>query len=290
MTKLFTSVAVVSALLQPNYRAETEQFRKERASGIAGENGWAALTDLYWLDANGQFTVGRGASNGIVLHAPSAPDRLGIVTVDAKGVTLRVQPGVDARSKSQPVRELQLTPDTSAADGVTVGGMTVTLIERAKRRALRVWDRDATARVHFKGLRWSPIDPAWKIDARFVPHQPAPTMKVQNIIGQTVEMKNPGAAVFTIGGHEYHLEALLEEPDATELFFMFRDATSGTTTYGAGRYMYSPLPANGRVTLDFNRAVNPPCAFTEFATCPLPPAANRLSVAIGAGELQYKKD
>jgi uncharacterized protein (DUF1684 family) len=98
-------------------------------------------------------------------------------------------------------------------------------------------------------------------------------------------MANPGYVSFTIAGQEYHLEALLESANAKELFFMFRDATSGKTTYGAGRYLYTELPKDGRVIVDFNRAMNPPCAFTEFATCPLPPAANRLPIGVTAGEL-----
>jgi uncharacterized protein (DUF1684 family) len=139
--------------------------------------------------------------------------------------------------------------------------------------------------VSFQGLRWFPIETRWRIDARWIPHQPAPTLRIQNIVGQIVEMSNPGAAVFTVAGRDYRLEALLESPADEELFFMFRDGTSGRTTYGAGRYLYTPLPKDGRVMLDFNRAINPPCAFTNFATCPLPPSANRLTVAIEAGEM-----
>jgi len=114
-----------------------------------------------------------------------------------------------------------------------------------------------------------------------------PRLPIQNIIGQTIEMANPGTATFSIGGQEFQLEALLESDDADELFFMFRDGTSSKTTYGAGRYLYTPLPKDGHVTIDFNRAMNPPCAFTNFATCPLPPAKNRLSIPVAAGELDH---
>jgi uncharacterized protein len=112
-------------------------------------------------------------------------------------------------------------------------------------------------------------------------------VKIQNIIDETIEMSNPGTVSFTIGGQTYRLEALLESDDADELFFMFKDGTSNKTTYGAGRYLYAPLPKDGHVTLDFNRAMNPPCAFTRFATCPLPPVPNRLTVPIPAGELDH---
>jgi uncharacterized protein (DUF1684 family) len=155
--------------------------------------------------------------------------------------------------------------------------------------ALRVWDTNAPSRLALKGLNWMPIDPKWRIDARFVAH-PAnqPRIKIQNVLGDTIEMKNPGAVVFTVDGKEYSLEAMLEADHAKELFFIFKDGTSNKTTYGAGRYLYTPLPKAGRVDLDFNKAENPPCAFTEFATCPLPPAKNRLTLSVMAGELDHK--
>jgi len=152
-----------------------------------------------------------------------------------------------------------------------------------------VWDAKAPNLLAFKGLQWMPIDGKWRINAVFEPHPDTqPRMKVQNVLGEIVEMKNPGRVTFAVGGQTYHLEALLEEDDAKELFFIFKDGTSNKTTYGAGRYLYTPLPKNGRVDLDFNKAKNPPCAFTAFATCPLPPAANRLTLAVTAGELDHK--
>jgi uncharacterized protein (DUF1684 family) len=274
MLKLSTLMILLAFTQASSYKADIEKYRQERARSMSAETGWTALTDLRWLDKNGQFTVGRGTSNAIVLKAPSAPDRLGMLTVDDRA--------------GQPVTELELTPDAPAAEAVKLDGLTLGVIERAGRRALRVWDRLSPARQHFQGLRWYPIDERWRLEARFIPHQPAPMFKIQNIVGQIVEMSNPGAVAFTIDGREYRLEALLEEEGADELFFMFRDATSGKATYGAGRYLYTPLPRNGRVTLDFNRAVNPPCAFTEFATCPLPPAANRLTISVEAGERDYR--
>lgn len=283
-------LAVVILLQASPYRAEVERYRRQRAAEIGAETGWIALTDLHWLDRPGEFTIGRAAANAIVLAAPSAPPRLGTLSVTADGVTLQLTPEAAART-SLPrgvARRLELLPDRPIAEALTIGGMRLALIERASRRAIRVWDAQSPARRTFQGLRWMPIDEAWKIDARFVRHAPVPVLKIQNIVGQVVEMKNPGTAVFRIGGREYRLEALLESDDAGELFFMFRDGTSGRTTYGAGRYLYAPLPKAGRVTIDFNRAINPPCAFTSHATCPLPPASNRLTVAIEAGELSYQ--
>lgn len=273
---LVTLIGALALQVSP-YRADVEKFRRARAEAIGAETGWIALTDLYWLDKTGEFTIGRDRSNAIALNAPSAPAKLGVLYVTATGVELR--PATGGR--------IELQPNRPVSEAFAVGAMKMSLIERARRRAVRVWDAKGAARVAFTGLHWMPIDEKWRIDAAFVPHDPAPILKIQNIIGQTVEMKNPGAAVFTTGGREVRLEALLEEPDAEELFFMFKDGTSGKTTYGAGRYLYTPLPKDGKVTIDFNRAINPPCAFTDFATCPLPPPANRLSVPIRAGELDY---
>lgn len=263
---------------------DLEGFRKQREAEIGGETGWAALTGLHWL-TTGQMTVGRDASNAVVLTAPSAPPKLGTLDVTDDTVTLHVAAGVPARVKGQPVIDVPLRP---ASGALTVGGMTMVVIKRGRGMALRVWDAAAPGRVAFKGLRWYPADPKMKLDAKFIPHQPAPRLKIQNIIGETIEMSNPGAVAFTIGGKTYQLEALLESDGANELFFMFKDGTSNKTTYGAGRYLYTPLPKDGHVTLDFNRAMNPPCAFTNFATCPLPPAPNRLTVPIPAGELDHK--
>ena len=266
-----------------NFKAGVEAFRKQREAEIGGPTGWVALVGLHWLSP-GTATIGKSQDNTVVLAAPSAPGRLGTLTVGATSVSLQVAPGVEARVKGQPATTVELRSG-GPENGLTVGGMTVVMIRRGTRIGLRVWDSAGAARAGFKGLRWMPIDAAWRFDAQFVPHEPAPRMRIQNVLGDIVEMVNPGYVTFSVGGQEYRLEALLESPNARELFFMFRDATSGKTTYGAGRYLYTDLPKDGRVVVDFNRAMNPPCAFTEFATCPLPPAANRLSIALNAGEL-----
>jgi uncharacterized protein (DUF1684 family) len=287
MLKFLTSAVLFSLVLQTgNYKTEVENFHKQRAVEIGGDTGWAALTDLQWLET-GHFTIGRSPANTIRLNAPSSPERVGTLTVTPQAVTLQVASGVAALVNGKPVKDIQVPTNVEPAAGISVGAMTLAVIDRGGRRGLRVWDRASPTRVNFRGLRWYPTNEKWRVDATFVPHQPVPTLRIQNIIGQTIPMANPGAASFTAGGRQYRLEALLEAPDANELFFMFRDATSGHATYGAGRYLYTPLPKNGRVTLDFNLAMNPPCAFTKFATCPLPPVKNRLTIPLEAGELDY---
>jgi uncharacterized protein (DUF1684 family) len=137
----------------------------------------------------------------------------------------------------------------------------------------------------FTGLRWFPVQEDYRVEGRFVPYTSAKTIAVPNILGQVEEMPSPGYVAFTIGGREVRLDPVLEEPGASELFFIFRDQTTGKETYPAGRFLYAAMPKDGRVTLDFNKAYSPPCAFTPFATCPLPPKQNRLPVRIEAGEM-----
>ncbi len=273
--------------LPADYREQVEAYRVNRAHEIIAPTGWAALVGLHWLTP-GRHTVGRAPGSAVLLTGPSAPASLGTLTVSDEAATLVVTPGVEARRADQVVSNVQLRPSSKPENYVVVGGMALTLIRRGDRLALRVWDVQASSLTSLPGLEWMPINEAWRVQARFEAHPSGRTMKILNVQDELVDMANPGVAIFTVDGYEYRLEALLESDDAEELFFLFRDGTSGKTTYGAGRYLYSPLPEDGRVILDFNKAKNPPCAFTDFATCPLPPKGNVMALAINAGELDRK--
>jgi hypothetical protein len=266
------------------YRSEVEAFRAHRSDEIRGPGGWASLVDLHWITP-GRYTIGQAATNAVVLPAPSAPSRIGVLTVTKDGATLDLESGVVATVKGQAVRTVNLAVNGPVDTSVVIGKVSIALIRRGARLALRVWDEASPTRLALDGLKWMPIDPGWRLNASFTPHTPAPLVPIANVLGETVQMQNPGQVAFTVAGQTYHLEAFLEAPDAKQLFFMFRDGTSNKTTYGVGRYLYTDLPRDGHVVLDFNRAMNPPCAFTSFATCPLPPGANRLTLAIAAGEL-----
>jgi uncharacterized protein len=266
------------------YRSEVEAFRAHRAEEIRGPGGWASLVDLHWI-APGRYTIGQAATNAVALPAPSAPPRIGILTVTKDGASLDLENGVVATVKGQPVRTANLAVNGPLDTAVVIGKVSIALIRRGARLALRVWDEASPTRLALDGLKWMPIDPGWRLSASFTPHTPVPLVPIANVLGETIQMQNPGQVAFTVAGHTYRLEAFLESPDAKQLFFMFRDGTSNKTTYGVGRYLYTDLPRDGHVILDFNRAMNPPCAFTSFATCPIPPMANRLSLAIAAGEL-----
>jgi uncharacterized protein (DUF1684 family) len=266
------------------YRSEVEAFRAHRAEEIRGPGGWASLVDLHWITP-GQYTIGQAATNAVAVPAPSAPAPIGVLTVTKDGATLDLEAGVVATVKGQAVRTARLAVNGPFEAAVVIGKVSIVLIRRGARLALRVWDEASPTRLALEGLKWMTIDPAWRVNASFTPHTPVPLVPIANVLGETIQVQNPGQVAFTVAGQIYHLEALLESPDAKQLFFMFRDGTTNKTTYGVGRYLYTDLPTNGHVVLDFNRAMNPPCAFTAFATCPLPPATNRLTVAIAAGEL-----
>jgi uncharacterized protein len=259
----------VSMASAADYPSEIAAWRRAREAALKADAGWLTLAGLFWLH-DGANRFGRDASNAIVLSdgpalAGSFQLQNGEVTVTMDGATRKVA--------------------HDSGDSIHVGRLSLQLIRRGGKYAIRLRDPDSEYRRNFHGIESYPVDEAWRITARFVPEPRK--IPILNIIGQTEDDDCPGYAVFQIHGREYRLYPIFEEPGAKELFYIFRDLTSGKETYGAGRFFYSALPENGRVVLDFNKAYNPPCAFTPYATCPLPPKENRLDVKVDAGEKKY---
>jgi uncharacterized protein (DUF1684 family) len=190
----------------------------------------------------------------------------------------------------KPVTSLDLVSDAhEKPTELIAGSLHFMLIERAGHLGIRVRDSVSPNRLQFKGLQYFPVRADWHIQAHFEPYVPERRISIVNILGMTEEMTSPGAIVFEREGRSWRLDAILEAPGDRELFVMFSDATSGQQTYGAGRFLYVGLPHADRIDVDFNEAFNPPCAFTDFATCPLPPQQNRLALSIDAGELKYER-
>lgn len=265
-----------------------EQWRERRVTNLTSEQGWLTLVGLYWLKP-GDNTFGRAASNRIKLDHPALAASAGTFNLKDGVVTFAAKPRVHVTHESNPVSSIAMTPDTAGEPTtLAIGSLRFFVIERAGRLGVRVRDVEHPARKNFQGLDYFPHNEAWIVDARFDPYPADRRIPILNILGMTDQMVTPGAVVFTKDGREHRLDAILEAPDDDELFVMFADATSARETYGAGRFLYIPMPRNGRVTIDFNRAYNPPCAFNEFATCPLPPAQNRLPVRVDAGEKKYR--
>ncbi len=290
MTRVLPLVAVVLACAaraeadEAAYRAEIEAWRAQREARLRGEDGWLTLAGLHWL-AEGRQSAGSAEGQALRLPASAPAHALDLELRDGR-VTYALAPGVAARSgasSAPPTGELR--PDSQGEPTrLSFGPVSLYVIERGDRYAVRVKDSEAATRREFKGLDWYPIDPAWRVEARFVPHAAPVHVRVPNVLGEVSEMKSPGDVVFRAGGRELRLTPVFETDDENELFFIFKDGTSGKDSYPAGRFLYAALPRDGRVTLDFNKAYSPPCAFTPYATCPLPPERNRLTLPVTAGE------
>lgn len=300
------------------HRAEVDDWHATRVARLTSETGWLTLVGLHWLKP-GENTFGRAPSNAFALDHAALPDTLGSFYVEAPdpaaaagatpAVRFTARPGAAVVGRfveagpdgakvefERAVDQVTMLPD-AAEGGPTVlqaGPLRFFVIERAGRLGVRVRDTQHPLRTGFEGIARWPVDPDWVFDAEWVPYDPPRPIKIGTIIGTVEEMPAWGQFRFRKGLRTYALDAVLEVPGDTELFVMFKDDTSGRETYGAGRFMYIPIPADptkpGTVRVDFNKSYNPPCAFNEFATCPLPPAQNWLTgIAITAGEKDYGK-
>jgi hypothetical protein len=211
----------------------------------------------------------------------------GANTVESLG-TVVLQNGKATLQTPEGAVEMKNDLEENGPTVLTRGSKRFQIIKRADRYGVRIKDAQSPARVNFKGMDYFPIDPKWRVEAKLVPHDPPRTIPITNIVGQTTQEKSPGALEFQIDGKSYRLDPIIEQGEP-RYFVIFKDETSRAETYPAGRYVYTdPAGADGRVILDFNRAYNPPCVFTPFATCPLPPRQNVLPLRIEAGEKNYK--
>ena len=246
------------------------KWRADYESSLKAPNGWLSVAGLFWLHT-GDNIVGSDPQSDVVLP-PGAPKRAGAMKLAGGKVTFENR---------------QLKSDASGKpDSVKIGDLTMTIIERGDKVGVRLKDPNAETRRDFTGCKWFSPDPAWRVRARWVAYAKPKKIAITNILGMTDQEDSPGYAEFSLKGQTMRLEPVSEDGG---LFFIFKDATSGTTTYGAGRFLDTDLPKSGELELDFNKAYNPPCAFTAFATCPLPPKQNVLTAAIEAGEKKYGK-
>jgi uncharacterized protein len=270
MTKFWLLLCAGMALAAVSrYQSEIAAWRSEREAKLKADGGWLSLTGLFWLH-DGANPFGKAEANEIVLS--DGPDRAGIFELHDGKVTVR------ENGAAKPIAH-------DSADVVKVGRLSLFVIKRGDKFGIRVKDPDSPYRRNYHGIASFPVDEKYRVAAKWVaaPRQ----IPILNILGQTEQSENPGYAVFHLAGKELRLYPIFEEPGAKELFYIFRDLTTGKETYPAGRFFYSDLPKNGEVVLDFNKAYNPPCAFTPYATCPLPPKENHLPVRIEAGEKTY---
>ncbi len=270
-------IALTLAVASASYQQEITEWRAHRLASLTKPDGWLSLVWLSWIHEG---------VNDVPL--PSTPTVKAHVTLQKGVVTLSPSEGMTIDGK-HPAGPVVLRNDTDPAGPTVVhlGDLTFQVIKRNDKYAFRIKDPQSPARTHFKGIGYFPIDESYRVEARFEPYNPPKKVPITNILGMTSMETSPGLLAFELHGKKYKVEPVLEEGE-TDWFIVFKDTTSGRETYGAARFLYAAPPdKDGKTVIDFNKAYNPPCAFTPYATCPLPQPQNRLAVAIRAGEKKY---
>jgi uncharacterized protein (DUF1684 family) len=276
------------AVVDPAYRAEIEAWRAARVAALTAPDGWLSLVGLVWLRP-GPNRFGSDPGDEIVLPGAGVPAVAGAIDLRPDGTAV-LEPGAGAAVTvgGAAAGERPLRSDRDGKpDIVALGTYRFYVIDRAGTLGVRVKDTASPARAQFKGIAYFPLDPAYRVIGTFEPYPAPREVRVATHQGPSQTMLAPGLVRFSLGGRSLALEPFVSPPADRTFFFVFRDATSGHQTYGAGRFLDAdaPPPGGRTVVLDFNKATNPPCAFTPFATCPLPPPANELPVRVAAGEM-----
>ncbi len=271
-----------------DYITQVEAWRQNMDSQMRapGPGGWLAIVGMYPLE-DGENTIGSAPDSDVLLPAGAAPERLGILNFDGRHGTLHVTTDETVTVDDVPTRSVQLRNHYEA------GGMSVVRVRDVRFGVMRwasdpynirVWDANAPKRLNFSGRVWYPIDPKYRVTGRFTPYPNVKGMEVDHTGGETQVLTNIGNVEFELFGQSFHFEAAKSELGPDYVWLLMRDATTGKSTYGAGRFMMAPLLDETTVELDFNKFFHPPCAFCEFTTCPMPPRGNVLPFPIEAGE------
>ncbi len=274
------------------YVAEIEEWRTANEEKLRAPFGWLALTGHYWLQ-EGENLVGTSIDCSIKLPADLDWAIQGVVTVNSGKVVLKTEEAAGIRVNEKWIAECRLNiqqdqEEADSSDIITIGDrLKLQLVRRAGRLAIRVRDRESSIRKNFEGKHWHTIRPELCVEARFEPYDPEKRIRIINIQGDSVEAVLAGRLRFQLNNQEWTLDAISEGEDS--LFVVFKDLSSGKSTYGPGRFLTLASPVKGRVTIDFNKAYNPPCAFSPHTLCPLPPRQNHLDFEINAGEMMDSK-
>lgn len=283
---IYTILVILSTAVkaQTSYEQTINNWHSKRIESLKSENGWLNLVGLFWLE-EGKNTFGSDRQNKIVFPTGSIAAQAGYFERIGNTVKLVVADGVNITINDKSVKEaIVFNPDSLRVPIAVAGNLKWMIIKRDNKIGIRLRDIKSPALAAFKGIERFAVDSIWKVEATLQPTTKARII-ITNVLGQTNEQQSPGKMLFTINGKQYSLDALEE---GNELFIIFGDATSGKTTYPAGRFLSTNKPdANSKTIIDFNKAYNPPCAFTDFATCPLPPKQNILPIAITAGEKYF---
>ena len=288
MTKAVPNLALclaltASALAADNsYVKSVQDWRAQSEARLRKDNGWLTLAGRYPMKP-GANTFGTAKDNDIVFPAGLGPAHMGTIDVAPKHVEVKLAPGVEMTQDGIAMTDKVMGFDPENPDWVAIGRIAFHVIERDGNYVLRLADNQSEVRKHFVGRVWYPVNEGFRVPAKFVAYDPPHELEIVDVIGEVSHEKVPGYVEFRLGGKPQRLDVVGEDEG---LFFVFRDATAGTTTYPPGRFLYvekKPAP-NATFMLDLNRAYNPPCAFSAFTTCPLPPKQNILKIRIEAGE------
>jgi len=256
------------------WKAELIEDRKEN---------WLPLVGLFWLK-QGENTFGSDSANAVVLPSSAAPAHVGTFLLKGKDVTVTFLPGVIASVGGAPVTRARLDPDVSGHPSVVeLGSLRMNVILRGERVGIRAKDLKNSAVEKYRGPTFYPLSAACMVEANWVPSNGKTMVQLPNVLGDVTATPMVGEARFSLGGQELRLTAVGGDAEHG-LFIIFNDPTRKTDTYPAGRFLDTEAVKNGKILLDFNRAYNPPCALTPYATCPLPPKENQLAVEVRAGE------
>lgn len=284
---LLATLVLSAAALQAPDRAYVESFNKWKSELVDDlKQNWLVLAGLFWLKP-GANTFGSASDNAVVL--PSGPEHAGTFTLQGNDVSVELQRGVDAKIGGQSQTHAKLAADiTGSPTVVELGSLRMYVIQRGKRIGIRVKDLNSVAARNYAGPIFFPLDMTYRVTGTFVSSDGKKTVDVPNVLGDVTPVPIAGEVHFKLNGEDLTLTALGGDP-AKGLSFVMSDLTSKTDTYPGGRFLETDPVVNGRVVLDFNRAYNPPCAVTPYATCPLAPKENRLATAIPAGEKYDRK-
>lgn len=268
----------------PEYISEINDWHKRRIENLKKESGWLNLIGLFILK-EGENTFGSSEENDFILES-EIPKKLCTFILEDSVVKFKSELKVKIYSNGNQIDSMILQHDLTGKPTILeYGTLKFFIIKRGKKFALRVRDLNAPLLKQFEGIERFPVNDDWKINADFITYDPPKIMRISNVIGTVETEISTGKVSFSMEGKTHTIDAI----DAgSDLFILFADETSGKETYGAGRFLYCSRPdSNGKVILDFNKAYNPPCVFTPYATCPLPPPQNHLKLAVTAGEKNY---
>ena len=279
--------ASAAVLASPAHLEAVEEWREGRIGRLQSETGWLSLVGLHWLDP-GENRFGTGSDHEVVLPEGTAPELAGSLFLEEKKVLLRVAAGVRITLEGEPVVERELRSDAEGSpDVLRLNDLYFYVIERGERVGIRVKDPNSPVRRDFHGIDYFPVDSSYRMELPLERFDAPRPFGVPDVLGQTQPYIALGTVTFAREGKEWTLTPVVSELEDRNLFIIFGDLTNGKETYGAGRFLYADLREDDVVELDFNRTYNPPCVFTPFATCPLPPRENRLALRIEAGEKNY---